>query len=118
MALIGEGLPGALSERNVAGFAYLGVVGALFAYVFRFRGVERLPALTVSVLGFASPLAATALGCLVRGGTLSPVQLASAVAVVAAVPPRRATDGQAEADGEAGAARPAPRPVRKISRAS
>ncbi|MFC9119512.1 EamA family transporter [Streptomyces sp. NPDC057067] len=85
VTLIGEGLPGAVDGRNVAGFAYLGFVGALLAYAVWFRGVERLPALTVSVLGFASPLAAMALGYLVLDETLSPVQLAGAVTVVVAV---------------------------------
>ncbi|MFI9494251.1 EamA family transporter [Streptomyces halstedii] len=85
VTLIGEGLPGAVSGRNLAGFAYLGIIGALFAYAIWFRGVERLPALTVSMLGFASPLAATALGYLVLHETLSPAQLAGALTVVAAV---------------------------------
>ncbi|MDX3431886.1 EamA family transporter [Streptomyces sp. NBC_01696] len=85
VTLIGEGLPDTVDGRNVAGFAYLGFVGALLAYAVWFRGVERLPALTVSVLGFASPLAAMALGYLVLDETLSPVQLAGAVTVVVAV---------------------------------
>ncbi|MEV3932254.1 EamA family transporter [Streptomyces sp. NPDC049944] len=85
VTLIGEGLPDAVDGRNLAGFAYLGLIGALLAYAVWFRGVERLPALTVSVLGFASPLAATALGYLVLDETLSPVQLAGALTVVAAV---------------------------------
>ncbi|MFI2777846.1 EamA family transporter [Streptomyces sp. ALB3] len=85
VTLIGEGLPHSVDGRNVAGFAYLGFVGALLAYAVWFRGVERLPALTVSVLGFASPLTAMALGYLVLGETLSPVQLAGAVTVVVAV---------------------------------
>ncbi|MFE5241111.1 MULTISPECIES: EamA family transporter [unclassified Streptomyces] len=85
VTLIGEGLPGSVDGRNVAGFAYLGLIGALLAYAVWFRGVERLPALTVSVLGFASPLTAMALGYLVLDETLSPVQLAGALIVVAAV---------------------------------
>lgn len=47
--------------------------------------MERLPALAVSFLGFISPLAATALGYLVLDQTLTPLQLAGACAVVAAV---------------------------------
>ncbi|MGA6873332.1 EamA family transporter [Streptomyces pratensis] len=85
VTLLGEGLPGSVDGRNVAGFAYLGLVGALLAYALWFRGVERLPALTVSVLGFASPLAAMALGYAFLGETLSPVQLAGALTVVVAV---------------------------------
>ncbi|WP_203181698.1 EamA family transporter [Streptomyces pratensis] len=85
VTLIGEGLPDAVDGRNIAGFAYLGFVGALLAYAVWFRGVERLPALTVSVLGFASPLAAMVLGYLVLDETLSPAQLAGALTVVVAV---------------------------------
>ncbi|MFE3515398.1 EamA family transporter [Streptomyces sp. NPDC059166] len=83
--LIGEGLPGSVDGRNVAGFAYLGLVGALLAYAVWFRGVERLPAFTVSVLGFGSPLAAMTLGYVVLGESLSPAQLGGALLVLTAV---------------------------------
>ncbi|MBT2386750.1 EamA family transporter [Streptomyces sp. ISL-11] len=83
--LIGEGLPATVTGANLAGFAYLSVVGALFAYAIWFRGLERLPALSVSFLSFTSPLAATVLGYVVLGQTLSAVQIAGALAVVAAV---------------------------------
>lgn len=85
VALIGEGLPSTITGGNLAGFAYLGLIGALFAYVIWFRGVERLPALAVSFLSFASPLAATVLGYLVLDQGLSPLQIAGALTVVAAV---------------------------------
>ncbi|MFI6444193.1 EamA family transporter [Kitasatospora sp. NPDC050543] len=83
--LFAEGLPGRITGTNIAGFVYLSVIGALIAYAIWFRGIERLPALGVSILGFGSPLAATVLGYLVLGQALSPVQLAGAVAVVGAV---------------------------------
>ncbi|MFJ3927768.1 EamA family transporter [Streptomyces sp. NPDC090022] len=83
--LLGEGLPDSVTGENLAGFAYLGGIGALLAYAVWFRGVERLPALAVSFLGFVSPLAATALGYLVLGQRLSPLQLVGAAAVLAAV---------------------------------
>lgn len=85
LALAGEGLPGHVSAANIAGFTYLSVVGALLAYAVWFRGIERLPALAVSFLGFASPLAAAVLGYVVLGQSLSPVQAAGAVIVIAAV---------------------------------
>ncbi|MFJ6721903.1 EamA family transporter [Streptomyces sp. NPDC091259] len=83
--LIGEGLPDTISGKNVAGFAYLGIIGALLAYAIWFRGVERLPALAVSFLSFGSPLAATLLGYFVLDQALSPLQLLGALTVVAAV---------------------------------
>ncbi|MFD9207424.1 EamA family transporter [Streptomyces sioyaensis] len=85
VTLLAEGLPGHLTGTNLAGFAYLSVIGALFAYAIWFRGIGRLPALAVSILGFASPLAATVLGYVVLGQALTPVQMAGAAAVVAAV---------------------------------
>ncbi|MET8500416.1 DMT family transporter [Streptomyces microflavus] len=85
VALLGEGLPARLTWPNLAGFAYLSLVGALLAYAVWFRGIERLPALTVSLLGFASPLAATILGYLFLRQGLTLVQGAGAIAVVAAV---------------------------------
>ena len=80
-----EGLPSQITGANITGFLYLSLIGALFAYAIWFRGIERLPALAVSFLGFASPLAATALGYLVLGQRLSPIQVAGALAVVLAV---------------------------------
>ncbi|MFJ8211315.1 EamA family transporter [Streptomyces sp. NPDC096033] len=85
IALIGEGLPSEITGKNLLGFAYLGLIGALFAYAIWFRGVARLPALAVSFLSFASPLAATLLGYFVLDQSLSPIQLLGALTVVASV---------------------------------
>ncbi|MEU2156085.1 EamA family transporter [Streptomyces sp. NPDC019396] len=85
VALLGEDLPARLTWQNAAGFAYLGFIGAFLAYAVWFRGIERLPALTVSLLGFASPLAATLLGYVFLNQGLTVVQGAGAVTVVAAV---------------------------------
>jgi probable blue pigment (indigoidine) exporter len=74
-----------VSWTNVAGFSYLSLVGALLAHVIWFRGIERLPALTVSILGFFSPLAATVLGSVFLQQGLTLVQAAGAAAVVASV---------------------------------
>ncbi|MFG2820194.1 EamA family transporter [Kitasatospora sp. NPDC048365] len=83
--LLAEGLPGTVTAGNLGGFAYLSLIGALFAYAIWFRGIARLPALAVSMLGFGSPLSATVLGYLVLDQTLTPLQLAGAAAVVTAV---------------------------------
>ncbi|MFB0632308.1 EamA family transporter [Streptomyces sp. AB3(2024)] len=85
IALMGEGLPDEITGKNVWGFLYLGVIGALFAYAIWFRGVQRLPALAVSFLSFASPLAATLLGYFVLDQSLSPLQIVGALVVVGAV---------------------------------
>ncbi|MGW8376986.1 EamA family transporter [Streptomyces sp. ODS28] len=108
--LVAEGLPGRVTGSNAVGFLYLSLIGALFAYAVWFRGIERLPASAVSVLGFASPLAAAVLGYAVRGESLTPVQLAGALTVVAAVllaqpgrakPPRTEPEKPTAADTEA-----------------
>lgn len=91
--LLLEGLPEAVTGRQLAGFAYLGVIGALLAYAIWFRGIARLPALAVSITGFASPLTATALGYLVLRQSLTAWQLLGAAFVLLAVlaaQPRRA----------------------------
>jgi probable blue pigment (indigoidine) exporter len=85
VTLAGEGLPSSLNGDNVAGYAYLGIIGALFAYALWFRGIDRLPAVTVSFLSFISPVVATLLGWIVLGETLSGLQVVGALAVVGAV---------------------------------
>ncbi|MEU9716941.1 EamA family transporter [Streptomyces sp. NPDC047976] len=115
IALIGEGLPGEITAENLWGFAYLGIIGALIAYAIWFRGVQRLPALTVSFLSFGSPLTATLLGWFVLDQALSPLQILGALTVVASVvlaQPRQAKQ-QPEPEPE-----PGPDPVRPASRES
>ncbi|WP_435221928.1 EamA family transporter [Streptomyces sp. Tue6028] len=85
ITLTAEGLPGHLTWTNIGGFAFLSLIGALFAYAIWFRGIARLPALAVSMLGFGSPLSATVLGYIVLDQSLSALQLTGAAAVVTAV---------------------------------
>lgn len=123
VALAAEGLPDRLTWSNVAGFGYLSLIGALLAYAVWFRGIERLPALTVSLLGFASPLAATVLGFLFLRQGLTPIQGAGAIAVIGAVllaqrssareplepdPPLETAGSGTESPTAAGPAHPAP----------
>ncbi len=75
----------ALTGANVAGYAYLGGVGALLAYVLWFRGVGRLPAPDVALLGLLSPVVAAALGWLVLAQELTPWQLVGAALVLGAL---------------------------------
>ncbi|WP_282096183.1 EamA family transporter [Epibacterium ulvae] len=74
-ALTTETLPETLSLRNVGGMAYLSLLGALLTYALWFRGIARLPALTVSFLSLLSPLSATALGFVFLGQDLTWAQL-------------------------------------------
>lgn len=83
--LLGEGVPTSLSAANWLGFGYLSVVGALVAYSLWFRGIERLPALTVAFISLASPLSAAMFGFVFLGQHLSPTQLLGAACVISAV---------------------------------
>ncbi|MFF5706492.1 EamA family transporter [Streptomyces sp. NPDC012794] len=109
VALIGEGLPAEITAENLWGFAYLGIIGALVAYAIWFRGVQRLPALAVSFLSFASPLTATLLGYFVLDQALSPLQIVGALTVVASVVLAQPKTGKKE---------PGPEPARQTSRES
>jgi probable blue pigment (indigoidine) exporter len=85
MALIVEGPPPRPTGDNLLGFTYLAVIGALVSYALWFRGIERLPAFTMSLLGFVSPVVATALGYVVLGQSLTLVQVCGAVLVIGAI---------------------------------
>lgn len=111
ITLLTEDLPSHITGANVLGYTYLSVIGALIAYTIWFRGIGRLPALAVSFLGFISPLIATALGFIVLGQSLSPVQLIGALAVFMALflaqPRHRRTSHRATNDRASAAELPA-----------
>lgn len=85
LTLIVEGTPPALTATNLAGFAWLSIVGTGLAYSLWFRGIVKLPASRLTFLGLLSPLVATGLGWLVLGQSLSAAQLSGAALVVLAV---------------------------------
>ncbi|KDN23975.1 EamA family transporter [Amycolatopsis rifamycinica] len=77
--------PASLSAANLAGYAYLSLIGAAFAYALWFRGIRALTATHVTFLGLLSPVVATLLGWLVLGQRLTAWQLLGAAVVLAAV---------------------------------
>ncbi|WP_258130133.1 EamA family transporter [Achromobacter anxifer] len=85
LALAAEPALPPLSVLNVAGIAYLGLIGAALTYVLWFRGVARLEPAVVSSLGFLSPITAVLLGWGILGQQLSAAQIAGMVIVVASV---------------------------------
>lgn len=86
VALFAEGPPPAtLSAANVAGYAYLALIGAALAYALWFRGIRALSPTHVTFLGLLSPLVATLLGWLVLGQRLGAWQLAGGALALAAV---------------------------------
>ncbi|MEV6924359.1 EamA family transporter [Dactylosporangium sp. NPDC051485] len=84
-ALLVEGAPPALDWGNVAGFAYLSLIGTAGAYVLWFRGVTTMPPTQVTLLGLLSPVVAAALGWVALGQSLSDGQLVGAALILAAV---------------------------------
>lgn len=83
--LLQEHIPHGLSVTNILGFVYLGLVGTLVAYAIWFRGIGRLPALTVSFLGLLSPVSAVLLGFVLLGEALTIPQIWGGICVLAAV---------------------------------
>lgn len=85
VALIFEPALPPLDGGNIAGFAYLGLIGAAATYMLWFRGVARLDPSQVSVLVLLSPVAAVMLGWLILGQNLSALQILGVVAVLGSV---------------------------------
>jgi probable blue pigment (indigoidine) exporter len=75
VALLVEGAPPALDARAAAGYAYLALANTAVAYWLWFRGIERLTATAVTLLGPLSPLTAAVLGWVLLDQALGPVQL-------------------------------------------
>ena len=85
LALAVEGLPPRLTGTNLAGYAYLGLIGTALAYALWFRGIERLPASSLSFLGLTNPVTATLAGLVFLGQTLTPWQLGGLALVISSV---------------------------------
>lgn len=80
-----EGAPPAMTTANLAGFAWLSIVGGALAYGLWFRGIGRLPVANVTLLALFSPLVAVVAGYVVLGQQLGLLQLAGIAVVVSAI---------------------------------
>lgn len=85
VVLITEGLPTAVSGTNVAGFAWLALVGTGFAYANWFRGIQQLPIAVSSMLGLLSPLVAATVGWAALDQHLNALQTTGAALILVAV---------------------------------
>lgn len=96
-ALVIDGPPG-IDAAALAGYAWLGLVGALLTYTIWFAGIRHLPVTPTALLGLLSPLTAAALGALIAGEALTAIQLVGfATALIALAsgqlpPPNRRKD--------------------------
>lgn len=75
LVLVVEGMPPTLTGTHVGGYAYLSLVGSALAYTLWFRGLDRLPAASVSMLGQLSPVVAALIGWVLLEQSLRPLQL-------------------------------------------
>jgi probable blue pigment (indigoidine) exporter len=80
-----EGLPATLTGANVAGYAYLSLVGTALAYTIWFWGLQRLPAAQISLLSLLSPVVAIVVGWAALGQGLTPAQLLGMLVAFGAV---------------------------------
>lgn len=83
--LLFEGIPPQMSLRNLAGIAYLALIGTGLAYAVYFRAMEHASPAIVSTLNLLSPVTAALLGYLVLGQSLSAIQLLGGSMVIASV---------------------------------
>ncbi len=99
--LLERPLPG-LGPLDLAGYGYLSAVGTAVAYGLWFRGLRRLPAAVVSMLGLLSPVVATLIDVILLGQRLSWVQGLGIGLVLTGVivAQTRATEPRPSAGGE------------------
>lgn len=83
--LVVEGVPMHVDGAALAGYAWLGLVGGLVAYMVWFAGIASLPVTATSLLGLLTPLVAAVLGVVVLGQVLAPVQLVGFALALAAL---------------------------------
>ena len=85
VALMFEPALPTLTFRNIAGFAWLGLIGAALTYFLWFRGIAKFGPATVTAFGFLSPLTAVLLGWVFLGQIMTPVQGVGAAIVLISV---------------------------------
>lgn len=74
-----------LTQSNMLGLLYLGLIGAGITYLIWFRGVARLEPSQLASLGFLSPITAVVIGWLLLGQTLTMLQVLAVMVVLLSV---------------------------------
>jgi probable blue pigment (indigoidine) exporter len=85
LTAIVEGVPHALTARNLVGFTYLSMVGTAVAFMIWFNGIRRLPTAAPPLLGLAAPVTGAVLGWVILNQALSPLQIAGFAITIAAI---------------------------------
>lgn len=84
-ALLIDGIPPDIDGPAIAGYAWLGLIGALLTYPLWFAGIRRLPVTATALLGLLSPLVAAALGAIIADERLTAVQIAGFIVALSAM---------------------------------
>ena len=116
VALAVEGAPPAIDARAVGGFLYLGLVATVLANLMWFRGLRRLPAAAVSLVGLLNPVAGTLIGIALAGEAFGLTQGLGMLLVLGGI-----LLGQPAVIARlrrAPVAAPAPEPERELARAA
>ncbi|QKE86185.1 EamA family transporter [Arthrobacter sp. NEB 688] len=85
VALVVEGAPPALDGAAVLALVWLGLVGSVVGYVVWFRGLTRMDAGAVAVVGLLNPVVGTVLGVVLLGEGFGWVQLGAMLVVLGGV---------------------------------
>jgi len=85
VALVFEGAPPQLDAGNLAGYAWLGIVGTGLAYVCWFHGLTRMTAGATALIGLVNPVVGTLLGAVVMHEAFGPPQVAGVALVLGGV---------------------------------
>ncbi|WP_082574901.1 MULTISPECIES: EamA family transporter [unclassified Nocardioides] len=85
VALLVEGAPPPLDPSAIGGFLYLGLAGTVVAYVVWFRGLRRLPAGAVALVGLLNPVSGTIIGVALAGESFGGSQALGLLLVLAGI---------------------------------
>lgn len=85
LAVFAEGSLPPIGLGEVTGFAYLSLVTTGVAFLLWFSGIRRLPSTAPPLLGLAAPVTGAALGWIVLGESLTPIQLLGFVTTITAI---------------------------------
>ncbi len=85
VALLVEGAPPTIDVPAVGGYLWIGGVGTALAYWCWFRGLRRMSAGAVALVGLVNPVVGTLLGVMFAGELFGPVQALGMVLVLGSV---------------------------------
>lgn len=85
ITLLLEGIPQDISVKNSVGYAYLSFFGAILSYFLWFRGIEKIPAISVSFLGLLSSVSACILGYFILDEAFTRLQLLGVVVIILSI---------------------------------